>query len=111
MEGRPVVVAWVVGFFVFFRQPGLEGALAWEMLGEVDGEQRPPRILHRTLVHSHPMEMWLLLQVKGLFKATSATGERLFCNVMLVWRGPFNLRTATPPSASKPGLHFRKSLS
>ena len=55
--------------------------------------------------------MWLLFQVQDLFKPSSATRERLFCNVMLVWRGPFNLSRVQPPSAWKLGLHVRKNLS
>lgn len=54
-----MVVVWVVGFLLFFplsRQgPGSEGALAWEILGELDGQQQPPWILHGTSVHSRPL--------------------------------------------------------
>ena len=53
------MVVWVVGFLIFFslsrQEPGLEGALAWEILGELGGEQGPPWILHGTLVDSYPL--------------------------------------------------------
>lgn len=57
--GRAVVVVWVVGFLLFFplgrQEPGSEGALAWDILGELGGERQPPWILHGTSVHSHPL--------------------------------------------------------
>lgn len=57
------------------------------------------------------VEIWLLFQVKGLFKPSSVIRERLVYNVMLVWRGPFNLRRVPPPSVSKLGLHLGKAQS
>lgn len=48
-----------MGFLLFFplsrQEPGLEGALAWEILGELDGEQGPPWILHGISIHSYPL--------------------------------------------------------
>lgn len=98
-------MVWVVTFLLFFpsirQETGLEGSLAWKILGELGTKQEHPQILRGILLRSYSPTRdgnrdRASVSTAGPVPALLSHQERLFCKVVLVWRGPFNLRKIPP---------------